>query len=154
MNRNAMTALLALPLALALLCWVAPSANAGTASDTMEVTATVVTVCDFSASDVNFGQYTGQALTGTSYWVGQCSTSETPIYSYSITGGLHYANSTRNMERVGESDLLAYDYTTYSLGSVTDASGTVTSEMTFEVPAGQIVPAGDYSDTLTISMGF
>ena len=154
MSRSSIAALMAVPLALILLCWAAPSASAGTASDTMDVTATVVTVCDLSASDVAFGQYTGQALTGTSYWVAQCSTSGTPISSYSWSGGLHPANGTRNMQRVGESDLLAYDYTTVSFGWVTDAAGMVSSQVDWEVPAGQIVPAGDYADTITVAMSF
>ena len=153
MTRKAIAAVMALPLALLLVCWSAPNASAGTASDTMDVTATVVTVCDFSASDVAFGQYTGQALTGTSYWVGQCSTSGTPIAGYSWSGGLH-ATSTRNMQRVGESDLLAYDYTTTSFGWVTDAAGGVSSQVDWEVFAGQIVPAGDYADTITVTMYF
>ena len=145
---------LAALMALVVLGWSSTATLAGTASDTMEVTATVVTVCDFSASDVAFGQYTGQALTGTSYWVGTCSTSGTPINYYTLSSGLHYANSSRNMERVGESDLLAYDYTTVSLGYVTDGAGSVSSQVDFEVPAGQIVPAGDYADTLTAGMNF
>ena len=153
MTRKALTALLALPLVLLLLGLSAPVVNAGTASDTMDVTATVVTVCDFSASDVAFGQYTGQALTGTSYWVGKCSTSQAPISYYSWNSGLH-ASATPNMQRVGESDLLGYNWTTYSLTFVTDATGTVGGTMNWEVPAGQIVPAGDYADTVTVSMGF
>lgn len=129
------------------------SATAGTASDTMEVTATVVTVCDFSASDISFGQYIGQEVSGTSDWAASCTTSQSQL-GFSYTVGLHYANSTMNMQRAGESDLLAYHLTGHSLSFVTDASGQGGGATNWVIPAGQIVPAGDYADTVTVYLSF
>ena len=145
--------LLAALMALLVLGWSSSAVLAGTASDTMEVTATVVTVCDLSASDVAFGQYIGQEVTGTSNWDVSCTTSQSPL-SYTLYAGLHYANGTRNMERVGESDLLAYEFTGAALSFTTDAGGQAGGPTYWRIPAGQIVPAGDYADTVTVTVGF
>ena len=144
--------LLAALLALLVLGWSSSAVLAGTASDTMEVTATVVTVCDFSASDVAFGQYIGQEVTGTSNWDVSCTTSQSPL-SYSVGAGLHASNG-RNMERVGESDLLGYEFYAYTLSFTTDAAGQAGGTTNWRIPAGQIVPAGDYADTVTVTLGF
>lgn len=129
------------------------SAMAGSASDSFNLSANVVTVCRMAAQDLHFGDYSGAELTGTANWQAQCSTSQTAL-SFTYDLGLHFVDGEQHMKRVDGEDLLQYDWTVKLVGAFTNAAGIVNGFISFKVPAGQIVPAGAYQDTMVVTANF
>ena len=151
-------------LLLAAMPWAELHAQSQTVSTTFRVQARVEAVCEVTASDLNFGTYTSQAgapLQGTTLLRATC----TPGSSYNV--GLNEGTSpgaTVNQRKM-VSGAQALNYQLYSDASRsriwgnTPGTDTVTGVGTGlaqdhtvfgAVPAAQVVPAGDYADTITV----
>ena len=139
-------------------------AQSQTVSTSFRVQARVEAVCEVTATDLNFGTYSSQAgtpLQGTTLLRATC----TPGSSYNV--GLNEGTSpgaTVNQRKM-VSGAQALNYQLYSDASRsriwgnTIGTDTVTGVGTGlpvdhtvfgAVPAAQVVPAGDYADTITV----
>lgn len=144
--------------------WAGLYAQQQTAQTTFRVSASVQAVCEVTATDLAFGIYTSQSgtdLQGTTLLRATC----TPGSSYNV--GLNEGTSpgaTVNQRKMA-SGSNALNYQLYSdAGRVsvwgnTQGTDTVTGVGTGlsqdhtvfgAIPAAQTVPAGDYSDTITV----
>lgn len=137
----------------ALLVFSMSSAMATEAHDTMQVTATVVTQCTLDAPDLDFGSYTGAQIDKDSVWSLQCTTSQTPIISWTWGLGLNFHDGLWHMVDVNANEL-AYRQIGWDPWNPTDAAGQTTFTLHLQVPGGQIVPAGAYADTLSVFATF
>ena len=148
----------------ALMPWAAACAQQQTATTTFKVTAKVQAVCAVTATDLAFGTYTSEAgtpLQGTTLLRATC----TPESSYNI--GLNEGTSpgaTVNQRKM-VSGTQALNYQLYSDSARSKIWGNTTGTDTVTgvgtglaqdhtvfgaVPASQVVPAGDYQDTITV----
>ena len=155
---------IAVLLMLGMIPWAELHAQAQTVSTTFRVQARVEAVCEVTASDLNFGTYTSQAgtpLQGTTLLRATC----TPGSSYNV--GLNEGTSpgaTINARKMA-SGTNALNYQLYSDSARSTIWGNTTGTDTVTgvgtglpvdhtvfgaVPAAQVVPAGDYADTITV----
>jgi spore coat protein U-like protein len=159
-----MTRRAAFLLLLGMMPWAELHAQSQTVSTSFRVQARVEAVCEVTATDLNFGTYSSQAgtpLQGTTLLRATC----TPGSSYNV--GLNEGTSpgaTVNQRKM-VSGAQALNYQLYSDASRsriwgnTIGTDTVTGVGTGmaqdhtvfgAVPAAQVVPAGDYADTITV----
>ena len=137
----------------------------------MLVTATVVQSCSAVAIPVLFGTYAGSADVNTSGSVTVTCTSDSP-YKVRIDKGLNGSSVTAR--KMKSTALNATDTLNYGLfrdsgrsqpWGETDGTDTQTGTPTIanlvqaftvyaNLPAGQAVPAGGYSDTVTITIAY
>jgi len=151
---------------LALSLLISQAANAATATQNFNVTATVVNACSLSSiSDLAFGNYNfnSPALGTTSVNV-TCSLGSS--YTLHINDGLYGSSaSTRKMKHATLSDNLSYTLSNTLAGATwgdsvgTGITGTglgvaVPTTIFGSVAANQTVTAGSYSDTLTMTVTF
>jgi spore coat protein U-like protein len=151
-------------LLLGLMPWAELHAQAQQVSTTFRVSARVEAVCEVTASDLAFGTYTAQGgtpLQGTTVLRATC----TPGTTYNIglndgvAGGTIY---TGRQMAAGQNKL---NYQLYRDSARTNIWGNTTGTDTVQdvgtglvkdhtvfgaVPAAQVVPAGDYQDTITV----
>jgi len=159
-----MKARIAVLLVLGMLPWAELHAQGQTATTTFRVSTRVQAVCDVTAADLDFGTYTAQAgtpLQGTTLLRATC----TPNSSYNI--GLNEGTSpgaTVNQRKMvsGTQNLnyqLYSDSARSTIWGNTAGTDTVTGVGTGlavdhtvfgAIPAAQVVPAGDYQDTITV----
>jgi len=139
-------------------------AQSQSVSTTFRVSARVEAVCEVTASDLSFGTYTAQGgtpLQGTTLLRATC----TPGSSYNV--GLNEGTSpgaTVNQRKM-VSGTQALNYQLYSDSARSKIWGNTTGTDTVTgvgtglaqdhtvfggVPAAQVVPAGDYQDTITV----
>lgn len=144
---------------------VAPLIAQQSASTTFRVSARVNAVCDVTASNLDFGAYSAQAASpvlGTSVLRATC----TPDTTYQV--GLNEGTSpgaTVNQRRMASPPAGVLNYQLYSdsarssIWGNTPGTDTVTGvgtglaqDLTVfgSIPAAQVVPAGDYADTITV----
>ncbi|MET0182525.1 MAG: spore coat U domain-containing protein [Caulobacterales bacterium] len=154
------------PLALcaASLLFAAP-VYAGTDDDTMDVTATVLATCDVIAQDLSFGNYDPIAASNVdaATTVSLTCTNGTPYHlGISLGAGTGASMATRYMKQ-GANQL---GYTLYQNGARTTLWGTATGDSLAgsgtgsaatinvygRIPMQQAVPAGSYSDTITVTV--
>jgi len=135
------------------------------ASTTFRVSARVNAVCEVTATDLAFGTYTSQGgtpLQGTTVLKATC----TPNSTYNI--GLNEGTSpgaTVNQRKMVSGTTNVLNYQLYSDASRSAIWGNTTGTDTVvgtgtglaqdhtvfgQVPAAQVVPAGDYQDTITV----
>lgn len=147
-----------------ILAWAELHAQGQTASTTFQVKARVQAVCEVTATDLDFGVYTSQgasALQGQTLLRATC----TPNSSYNV--GLNEGTSpgaTVNQRKM-VSGAQALNYQLYSdsarssiwgnspgTNTVTGVGTGLAQDHTVfgAVPAAQVVPAGDYTDTITV----
>ena len=142
------------------------SVNAATTTATFTVTANVVTTCNVTANNLNFGNYSGVAVAGTTTLNATCSTG-TP-YTLGLDQGTSSGATvtTRAMTGPGP-ELLHYGLfqdaghsTNWGNTPPTDTeagTGNGTSQ-TFtvfgQIPASQFIAPGAYSDTITVTLTF
>ena len=143
--------------------WPPSPAAAATASTSFSVTADVQTHCEVTATNLNFGAYSGVLLDGTSTLDVTC----TPGTPYNIQ--LHEGTapgattSTRKMTGPG-GELLAYGLfrdaaRTLNWGEVVPRDtqfgvGSQTFTVFGRIPGGQFVQSGAYSDTILVELTF
>lgn len=155
---------LAVLLMLGMLPWAELHAQAQTASTTFRVTAKVQAVCAITASDLAFGTYTSSAgtpLQGTTILRATCSPGST--YNVGLNEGTSPGATVNQRKMVSGANVLNYQlYSDASRGTIwgnTPGTDTVTGLGTGlavdhtvygAVPAAQVIPAGDYADTITV----
>lgn len=146
-----------------------PTARAATATDTMGVSATVQTACILSTTSLAFGNYdptsstdtdatatlTITCTTGTSFTVGlnAGTTAGTTVTTRKMANGANrlsyalYSNSgrTTNWGNTSGTDTPA---------AITATSSASTMTVYGRVTALQNVPAGAYSDTVTVTVNY
>lgn len=142
------------------------AANAATATQNFNVTATVVNACTLSSiSDLAFGNYSFSAPSlGTTSVNVTCSLGSS--YTLHINDGLYGSSaSTRKMKHGTLTDNLSYTLSNSLAGATwgdtagTGVTGTglgvaVPTTIYGSVAANQTVTAGSYSDTLTMTVTF
>lgn len=146
------------------------AALAATATTTFDVTATVADTCSISASNLAFGAYDpgAGALEGTTTIVATCT--ENTTYNIGLDAGSNAASATSTTRAMKESLTINYlDYELYqnsartivwgsTLGtdtvSQTSVGGDESHTVYGQVPGGQFVPAGSYSDTINVTITY
>ncbi len=129
------------------------------------MTATVVTSCVITATPLSFGNYDGVVKDATATLEASC----TNLHPYTI--GLNKGNgtgatiTTRKMAGPAPAELLNYTLSqdaghSINWGDTTDTvagvgNGAAQPHTVFgEIPAGQFVQAGPYSDLITVTLTF
>jgi spore coat protein U-like protein len=155
---------IAILLILGLMPWAELHAQSQTASATFRVQARVEAVCEVTASDLNFGTYTAQAgtpLQGTTLLRATCTPGST--YNVGLNEGTSPGATVNQRKMVAGTQALNYqlyrDSARSQIWGNTTGTDTVTGVGTGlaqdhtvfgAVPATQVVPAGDYADTITV----
>ena len=156
---------IAVLLVVGMMPWAGSYAQTTPATTTFKVTTKVQAVCEVTATDLAFGTYTAQGATplqGTTLLRATC----TPGSTYNV--GLNEGTSpgaTVNQRKMMSAGAQALNYQLYSdsarqtIWGNTAGTDTVTGVGTGlavdhtvfgAVPAAQVVPAGDYQDTITV----
>lgn len=148
--------------------WPMAARAAGSAQAQFNVTATVLDSCAVSAGDLMFGSYTAGSptpLTATSTIQVTCTNGL--AYNVSLDGG-STANSVTARAMTDGSNNLAYAlYTSNAYGTIwgdgtlptarvpgTGTGGAQSLTVYGRIGSGQFVPAGSYSDTITVSVDY
>lgn len=148
---------------------LAGAAEGATTSTTFNVTATVIDVCAVSAANLSFGTYSpigGSALDGTSTITVTCTLS-TP-YNVRLNQGANGSSVTaRKMLRASGTELMNYalyrDSSRTQNWGQTDTTDTLDSTGTGlaqahtvygRIPAAENMPAGSYSDIVTVTVDY
>jgi len=153
-------------LMLGLLPWAGLHAQSQsqTVDTTFRVTARVDAVCAVTATDLAFGTYTSQAgtpLQGTTLLRATCTPGTT--YNVGLNEGTSSGATINQRKMASGANSLSYQLYSDSARSTiwgnTTGTDTVTGAGTGlavdhtvfgAVPAAQLVPAGDYADTITV----
>lgn len=148
--------------------FAAPKAGALTATTTMNVTATVLSSCSVSATDLAFGNYnpiSGAALDGATSISVTCTNGTSYNVGISAGGGAGATTASRKMTN-GANTL---NYTLYRDAGRTNVWGDIVSTDTLpgtgsgaaqpidvygRIPGGQTAPSGGYTDTVTITVTY
>jgi spore coat protein U-like protein len=152
-------------LAFLVLGLVSMPAMASTQTTTFQVTATVVATCTISAAALPFGNYTGSLASATSNITVTC-TNTTP-YTVGLNAGTSSGATVTNRSMTGPaSALLGYKlfsdsgYTTNwgnTTGSWVSGTGSGAAQplpVYGQIPAGEYVAPGAYSDTITATITY
>lgn len=148
---------------------LAGGAHAETDTTTFEVTATVNDVCSISATNLNFGVYDPGAgdLDGTSTLTATCT--ENTSYNIGLDAGTNSASAVATTRAMDDGASSYLDYELYRESGHTtvwgDEPGVDTLDGTAvggdethtvygQIPGGQYVPAGSYSDTITVTITY
>jgi spore coat protein U-like protein len=135
-------------------------ASAATATTTFAVTATVQATCSVSATAMGFGTYDAVVATSTSTVTVTC-TNTTP-YSVGLDKGQASGATTSNRSMMASSVLLGYGLFSdsgHTANFVTTGgiNGTGTAQpitIYGQIPAGEYVTPGSYSDTITVTVTY
>jgi spore coat protein U-like protein len=135
-----------------------------TAQTTFRVTARVNAVCEVTASDLDFGTYTAQngtPLQGTTLLRTTCTPGTT--YHIGLDQGQAPGATVNQRKMVSGASTLNYqlysDSNRSTIWGNTTGTDTVTGSGTGiaqdhtvfgAIPASQVIPAGDYTDTITV----
>jgi spore coat protein U-like protein len=153
-------------LMLGMLPWVALHAQQQTAQTTFQVKARVSAVCEVTATDLDFGTYTsntGSSRLGTTTLKATCTPNTT--YNVGLNEGTSPGATVNARKLVSGANNLNYQLYSDASRSViwgnTTGTDTVTGIGTGlavdhtvygSVAAKQVVPAGDYADTITVRL--
>lgn len=143
-----------------------PSARAATATDTFQVTATIADVCSVDANDLNFGTYnpfSGTALDGSTTLIVACTL--TTAYTVGLDAGTGTGATVAVRKMLNGANALNYSLyqnnprtvvwgNTVGTNTVagTGSGGNQTLTAYGRIPAGQTLPAGTYTDTVTVQV--
>lgn len=169
-KRSSAGVILALAMLATPLMYVPSLALADTVTTTFNVTATVTTACSVTATNLAFGNYdptSASPTDGTSAVTVRCTLGT--AYKVKLNQGLYGTSVTaRKMQRSGDTDKLAYALygdaarllnwgetdgvdTVDSVGAGVAADHTVYGRIAAQQAA---VPAGAYSDTITVTVSY
>jgi len=155
-------------LALALCC-LATRAHAATVSTTFTVTATVLASCDVTAANLDFGNYmSGAGSDTTANTTVDVTCTNGTNYTIALDGGSVAHDPAARAMSAGGSSLLNYGlYTDASCTTVWGDGTGVTTTMSGtgdgtaqpatiygRIPAGQYVPATQYTDQITVQVSY
>ncbi len=146
---------------------LAPDAQAATVSTTFSVTATVLASCNVSAGTLAFGSYSPASPTDATSAIDVVCTNGT-TYTVALDGGSTASNVAARAMNDTNSHTLGYGIYTNATratvwgdgtGSTITQSGTgngATQALTAygRVPASQFAAAGNYSDTITVTVTY
>jgi spore coat protein U-like protein len=142
------------------------SAVAATATTTFSVTAEVVTTCNITSTNMAFGSYSGLLLNSTATLNATCSTGTPYTIGLNAGTGTGATVAVRKMKGPAAEELnytLSQDAAhTINWGNTigTDTvpgtgNGAVQPHTVFgQIPASQFIQAGEYSDTITVTLSF
>ena len=135
-----------------------------TATTTFRVQARVNAVCEITANDLDFGAYTAQGATplqATTLLRATCTPQTT--YNVGLNEGTSPGATVNARKMVSGANVLNYqlysDASRTTIWGNTTGTDTVTGTGTGlavdhtvygQVPAAQVIPAGDYADTITV----
>ncbi len=153
----------------AALCLLAPTvAVASTATSSMAVSATVVSSCTISTTSLTFGTYNSAVLSGTATVSATCS--NTTPYNVGLNAGTATgATVTTRAMFVSGTPSVVLNYGLYSnSGHTTNWGMTVGTDTVTgtgngsaqaitiygQIPAGQLVAPGSYTDTITATITY
>ncbi len=164
MEKQAVKRRITVLLMFGLLPWAGLHAQQQTAQTTFTVSATVNAVCVVTATDLAFGAYTsstGTPLLGTTLLQATCSPNSS--YNIGLNEGTSPGATVNQRKMVSGANNLNYqlysDAQRSTIWGNTTGTDTVTGVGTGlavdhtvygSVPAKQVVPAGNYSDTITV----
>jgi spore coat protein U-like protein len=147
-----------------LMPWAELHAQSQTVSTTFRVSARVEAVCEVTATDLTFGTYTAQSgtpLQGTTLLRATCTPGTT--YNVGLNEGTSPGSTINARKMASGSNALNYqlysDSARQTIWGNTTGTDTVTGLGTGlavdhtvfgAVPAAQVVPAGEYADTVTV----
>ena len=153
---------------LGMMPWAELPAQGQTAQTTFQVKATVQAVCEVTATDLNFGNYsaqTGTPLLGTTTLTATCTPQTT--YNIGLNKGTTPAGTINQRKMVSGANTLDYqlytDSTRANIWGETIGTDTVTGSGTGvgvphtvfgSVAGAQKVPAGAYADTITVTITY
>jgi spore coat protein U-like protein len=139
-----------------------------TTTTTFRVSATVNAVCEVTASDLLFGAYTAQSgtpLQGTTLLRATCTPDTT--YYVGLDQGQSPGATVNQRKMVSGANNLNYQLYSDSAHSIVWGNTTGTDTVTGvgnglaqdhtvfgSIPASQVIPAGDYTDTITVRVYF
>lgn len=144
------------------------SSLAATDTTTFTVTATVISTCDVSATDLSFGNYDPVSVTdldATNTVTVNCT--DGTAYDIGLNAGIGAGATVATRKLTNGGNTL--DYTLYQdaprttvwgdtvgVDTVDDTAGAVSSDHTIygRIDNGQNVPAGLYSDTITVTVTY
>ena len=139
------------------------SAQAATATATVQVTATILPSCILTTADINLGTYNASdatAKTGNGSIKVTCSRSL--AYDVKLSAGNSGDKNARKM-KFGENALsytLNYNSANFNdtnfiqMAGASNTGVEVNYPLVVSVPAGQFVPAGVYEDVLTATVNY
>ncbi|HSV71550.1 MAG TPA: spore coat U domain-containing protein [Methylibium sp.] len=148
------------------LALAAASVQAGSASSTFDVTATVLDTCAISAANLAFGTYAGAVLDSTTTITVACT--NLTVYTVEIDAGAGSGATTSVRRMTGPSSALL-NYALYqdaarllvwgtvgALQSVAGIGNGASQSLTVygRVPSGQSPEAGAYTDTVTVTVNY
>jgi len=171
-----MRKLLLVLLITAFIIFVAGNSQAGTTTSDLTIRASVDVTCILSGTILDVGAYTGEAISIGGLVNVQCTGGTE--YTMSYDEGQYFSAPTRRMMMEGGTDYLTYELRCGegpfgseadegdcgnggTTGNLVPDTGPWTStgiveawEVTAFVPAGQFISAGEYFDTVTITLDF
>jgi spore coat protein U-like protein len=142
------------------------TAHAATSITTFSVTAQVTTTCGITASNLNFGIYTGVQVDATTTLSATCS--DTTPYNVGLNAGTTTGATVTTRKMAGPAtDLLGYQLFS-DTGRTTNWGNTVGTDTVAStgtglaqtltvygrIPAGQFIQSGAYDDTITVTLTF
>jgi spore coat protein U-like protein len=150
------------------MCAAAPMAMAATTTTTFQVTATVISVCSVSATNLAFGNYDASSGTpndATSTVTATCTNGET--YDLALDEGLGSGATVAVRKMTSGANTLNYGLyqnaartTVWGKTVPTDTvagtgNGAAQNYTVYgRIPVGQFVPAGAYADTITVTLTY
>lgn len=147
----------------------ASAGRAATATTAFPVTATVVKACQVNASPLAFGNYdptSAAALNGTTTLTVLCTVGSSFTVGLNAGTATGATVATRKMSNggntlsyalyqdAGRGDNWGNTPGTDTPDAITAATTPTNMTVYGQVPAGQNVPAGDYSDTITVTVTY
>jgi spore coat protein U-like protein len=139
-----------------------------TTQTTFRVSATVNAVCEVAASDLQFGAYTAQSgtpLQGTTLLRATCTPNTT--YYVGLDQGQAPGATVNQRKMVSGANNLSYQLysdaahtviwgNTTGTDTVTGVGNGLAQDHTVfgSIPASQVIPAGEYADTITVRIYF
>jgi spore coat protein U-like protein len=163
MNRKSILALSLLAASIG-----AGTAQAATTTDTFQVTATVLSVCLVSATDLAFGNYdptSATPLDGTNTVTATCTIGT--AYNVGLNAGVGLGATVASRKMTNGANLLNYSLyqeagrttvwgNTIGTDTVSDTAVLLPTAHTVfgRVFSGQNVPAGSYADTITVTLTY
>ena len=139
------------------------SAQAATATATVQVTATILPSCILTAADINLGTYNASDATAKKANGSiKVTCSRSLAYDVQLSAGSSNSKGDRTMKS-GSNSLnytLSYNGANFDdtnfieMAGVSNTGVETNYTVVAEIPAGQFVPAGDYEDTLTATVNY